>query len=64
MPYKLPRHILSKTTPIAKHDYECAWDADGVHQIRKGDKYVRVVYKDSDGAFQSDHICSKCWSKL
>jgi len=63
MNYRLPQHILSKTTPKASHDYECAWSNGEAHTIRKGEKYVRIVYKDADGEFQSDHICVNCWSK-
>jgi hypothetical protein len=54
--------IVDKTRPKALHDYECCWGWDKPHTIKKGDRYVRVVYKRlTDGSWNSDHICMDCW---
>lgn len=58
-PSDLPKHILSVTIPVAKHDYPCAWGCGQI--IRAGKKYVRVVWEDHDDDVHSDHICSNCW---
>jgi len=60
----LPRHVLSVTIPIAKHDYDCAWHENQFGfpgTIKLGAKYVRVVWEDHDDKVHSDHICSDCW---
>jgi hypothetical protein len=52
---------VDKTRPIADKDYPCAWQIKPPHTIRKGSRYIRVVYK-IDGKFESDHICLDCWN--
>lgn len=52
--------VIDKTRPKAGKDYECVWAGAKPHTIRKGDTYVRVVYK-KEGKFASDHICLDCW---
>lgn len=53
--------IVDKTRPRAAKDYPCVWaESDKPHTIRKGESYVRVVYK-HEGGFESDHICLNCW---
>lgn len=56
--------IIDRTTPIAGRDYECGYD-DGLppHIIRKGQTYVRVVFKEA-GKFRSVHYCVDCWRKM
>ena len=52
--------VVDKTRPRAVKDFECCWGLGGPHTIKKGDRYVRVVYKRKDGQFESDHICFDC----
>ena len=51
---------VDKTLPNALHDYECSWGHDKPHTIKKGDRYVRVVYK-VNGQFEMQHVCFQCW---
>lgn len=53
--------MVDKTRPIADKDYECCWQIKPPHAIKKGQRYVRLVYK-IDGDFQSDHICLECFT--
>jgi hypothetical protein len=55
-----PIQVVDKTRWTAKREYECAWSHDNPHTIKKGETYIRAVYK-LDGRFESDHICLNCW---
>jgi hypothetical protein len=59
-PMELPKHVLSVTIPVAKHNYECVWCNA---PIKAKQKYVRVVWEDHDDVMHSDHICADCWCK-
>ena len=52
--------IVDKTHPRALHDYQCSWGDD---TIKKGQGYVRVVYK-MDGKFAMQHVCFECWFRV
>jgi hypothetical protein len=51
---------VSKTRPVADKDFQCCWLIKPPHTIKKGERYIRCVYK-LDGEFRSDHICLECW---
>ena len=54
--------LVDKTHPKALQDYVCSAGDDG-HIIKKGDGYVRVVYK-MDGKFAMQHWCFECWFRV
>ena len=55
------KHGLSKTDPIAQHDFECDW----CHQtIIKGRKHVRYVYESHEDQFFSKHYHVDCWEEM